>query len=339
MTSSESIFYLAVQSIIKGLLILGIILFHAAYTVYAERKIIGRIQARLGPREVGPFGLLQPLADLIKLLTKEDIVPQEADKFLFKVAPVIVIVTSLASLSVIPFHPEFILADVHVGVLLILAFAGMGVYGIILGGYASGSKYSLLGGLRSAAQMLSYEIPLTLSLAGIILAAESFKLKDIVEAQINSLFGMNLFPQVLGFFVFLVCAFAETNRAPFDLPEAESELVAGYMTEYSGFRMGLFYLAEYTSMYIMALLISLCYLGGWGLPLWLINLLPFLKVIPPTLILLLKVYFFMFLFIWVRATFPRYRFDQLMRISWKILIPLSLINLLVVLIFKLLSMG
>ncbi|MCS7149447.1 MAG: NADH-quinone oxidoreductase subunit NuoH [Caldimicrobium sp.] len=329
--------HLALLSFFKGLIVLGIMLFHAAYTVYAERKIIGRIQSRLGPREVGPYGLLQPLADLVKLLTKEDILPKEADRFLFKLAPLLLLVTTIVNLSVIPFYPDFIIADVHVGILVILAFAGLGVYGVILGGYASGSKYSLLGGLRSAAQMLSYEIPLTVSLAGVILAAESFRLGDIVEAQANSLFGMNLFPQVIGFLVFLICAFAETNRAPFDLPEAESELVAGYMTEYSGFRMGLFFLGEYISMYVMALLISLCYLGGWSLPPWMLSLLPILKEIPPVLILLVKVYFFIFLFIWVRATFPRYRFDQLMRLSWKVLIPLSFLNLLIVMFFKLLT--
>ncbi|MCX7613980.1 MAG: NADH-quinone oxidoreductase subunit NuoH [Caldimicrobium sp.] len=335
--NSNDMVHLALLSFFKGLIVLGIMLFHAAYTVYAERKIIGRIQSRLGPREVGPYGLLQPLADLVKLLTKEDILPKEADRFLFKLAPLLLLVTTIVNLSVIPFYPDFIIADVHVGILVILAFAGLGVYGVILGGYASGSKYSLLGGLRSAAQMLSYEIPLTVSLAGVILAAESFRLGDIVEAQANSLFGMNLFPQVIGFLVFLICAFAETNRAPFDLPEAESELVAGYMTEYSGFRMGLFFLGEYISMYVMALLISLCYLGGWSLPPWMLSLLPILKEIPPVLILLVKVYFFIFLFIWVRATFPRYRFDQLMRLSWKVLIPLSFLNLLIVMFFKLLT--
>lgn len=320
--------------ILKCVLVLGAALFHAAYTVYAERKIIGRMQARLGPTEVGPYGLLQPIADLVKLISKEDITPYNTLRPLFNIAPFLVLVFAITNLSLIPFHPSFIIAEVNIGVLLIFALAGIGVYGIVLAGYSSGSKYSLLGGIRSAAQVLSYEIPLTLSLAGVILYAESFKLKDIVEVQLNSPFGMNLFPQLLGFIVFLICAFAETNRAPFDLPEAESELVAGYMTEYSGLRMGLFFLGEYLSMYIMSLLLALCYLGGWGLPKWLISLLPPLKYLPSILILLIKVYFFVFLFIWVRATFPRYRFDQLMRISWKILIPLSLINLILVAILK-----
>ncbi|MFN3921003.1 MAG: NADH-quinone oxidoreductase subunit NuoH [Caldimicrobium sp.] len=322
------------ESVLKIFLVLGIILFHAAYTVYAERKIIGRMQARLGPMEVGPYGLLQPLADLIKLLLKEDILPLKSHKILFQSAPLIVLGFAIANLSVIPFHPSFIIAEVNLGVLVILAFASIGVYGIILAGYSSGSKYSLLGGLRSAAQVLSYEIPLGLSLAGVILAAESFSLREIVESQRQTFFGIYALPQILGFIVFLICAFAETNRVPFDLPEAESELVAGYMTEYSGFRMGIFFLAEYISMYIMALLISLCYFGGWTLPWWLLSFLPFLKYLPPTLILALKVYLFIFLFIWVRATFPRYRFDQLMEISWKILLPLSILNFIIVAFIK-----
>ncbi|MFN3406694.1 MAG: NADH-quinone oxidoreductase subunit NuoH [Caldimicrobium sp.] len=319
---------------IQIILVLGIILLHAAYTVYAERKIIGRMQARLGPMEVGPYGLLQPIADLIKLLLKEDIIPLYAHKRIFQIAPLLILGFTIANLSVIPFHPNFIIAEVNIGILIILAFASLGVYGIILAGYSSGSKYSLLGGLRSAAQVLSYEIPFCLSLAGIILAAESFSLKDIVNAQSSSLFGMFAIPQFLGFIVFLISAFAESNRVPFDLPEAESELVAGYLTEYSGFRMGMFFLAEYISMYILALLIALCYLGGWTLPWWLVSFFPFLKYIPQTVILALKVYFFVFLFIWVRATFPRYRFDQLMKISWKILLPLSLVNFIVVALLK-----
>lgn len=326
MVLNEGLFWTLLIILVKIVVVLGIVLLHAAYTVYAERKIIGRMQARLGPMEVGPYGLLQPIADLIKLLFKEDIIPQEAHKIIFQMAPLLVLTFAITNLSVIPFHPSFSIADVNLGVLIILAFAGLGTYGVILAGYSSGSKYSLLGGLRSAAQILSYEIPLGLSLAGVILYAESFRLQDIVSSQANSFFGMNMIPQILGFIVFLICAFAETNRAPFDLPEAESELVAGYITEYSGFRMGIFFLGEYISMYVMALLISLCYLGGWSLPLWLTGLLPFLKALPPILVLILKVYFFIFLFIWVRATFPRYRFDQLMSISWKVLIPTALLN-------------
>ena len=334
MASNSHLLWDILIILLKIAVVLGIVLLHAAYTVYAERKIIGRMQARLGPTEVGPYGLLQPIADLIKLLFKEDIIPIEAHKFIFQIAPLLVLVFAITNLSVIPFHPSFSIADVNLGVLVILAFAGLGTYGIILAGYSSGSKYSLLGGLRSAAQILSYEIPLGLSLAGVILYAESFRIQDIVEAQAKSLIGMNALPQILGFIVFLICAFAETNRAPFDLPEAESELVAGYITEYSGFRMGIFFLGEYISMYVMSLLISLCYLGGWTLPIWLTSLLPFLKVLPPTLILIIKVYLFIFLFIWVRATFPRYRFDQLMSMSWKVLIPAALLNFIWIALLK-----
>jgi len=320
--------------LIKVAVVLGLVLLHAAYTVYAERKIIGRMQARLGPSEVGPFGLLQPIADLLKLLTKEDIVPLEAERLIFLIAPLIVLTFAIVNLSIIPFYPSFVVADVNIGVLLILACASIAVYGIILGGWSSGSKYSLLGGLRSAAQVLSYEIPLSMCLAAVILSAESFKLSDIVNHQVQSSFGMNIIPQILGFIVFLICAFAETNRAPFDLPEAESELVAGYITEYSGFRMGMFFLAEYTSMYVMSLLIVHCYLGGWTLPNWLLTIIPPLKYLPTPIILLFKVYFFIFLFIWVRATYPRYRFDQLMNMCWKIFIPISLLNFLIVAFLK-----
>ncbi len=331
---SNNLFLEILLILIKIAVVLGIVLLHAAYTVYAERKIIGRMQARLGPTEVGPYGLLQPIADLLKLLTKEDIIPLEAERLIFLFAPLIVLTFAIVNLSVIPFHPSFIIADVNIGVLLILAGASLAVYGIILGGWSSGSKYSLLGGLRSAAQVLSYEIPLGMSLAGVILAAESFKLSDIVNHQAQSFFGMNAIPQILGFIVFLICAFAETNRAPFDLPEAESELVAGYVTEYSGFRMGMFFLAEYISIYIMSLLIVHCYFGGWTLPSWLLTIFSPLKFVPAPLILLIKVYFFVFLFIWVRATYPRYRFDQLMSMCWKILIPVSLLNFLIVAFLK-----
>ncbi len=330
----SSLFILVVLTLFKSLLILGIVLLHAAYTVYAERKVIGRMQARLGPTEVGPYGLLQPFADLIKLLFKEDIIPLEARREIFKISPLIALTFAILNLGVIPVHPEFVIAELNTGVLFILASAGLGVYGIILGGWSSGSKYSLLGGLRSAAQVISYEIPLSLSLAAIILSAGSFNLKDIVIHQSQSILGMNAIPQVLGFIVFLICIFAETNRAPFDLPEAESELVGGYTTEYSGFRMGIFFLAEYISMYVMALLLVHCYLGGWSIPQWILIFLPFLKKISPTLILIIKVYMIIFLYIWVRATFPRYRFDQLLSICWKILIPVSLINFILVAIAK-----
>ncbi|MCX8031713.1 MAG: NADH-quinone oxidoreductase subunit NuoH [Thermodesulfovibrionales bacterium] len=320
--------------IIKTMIVFTIVLAHVAYTTYAERKIIGRAQARMGPMEVGPHGLLQPIADFIKIFFKEDIVPIKAEKFIFQIAPVIILVFTIVNLTVIPFSRDFILADINVGILFILASASLSAYGIILAGWSSNSKFSFLGGLRSASQVLSYEISLGLSLAAVVLMAGSLNLKDIVIAQHNTSFGMYALPQIIGFIVFLISAFAETNRAPFDLPEAETELVAGYLTEYSAFRYALFFLAEYVAMYIMAFLGALCFLGGWTLPRFVTEMLPFLESVPGIICFAMKVYGFIFLFIWVRATFPRYRFDQLLNIGWKILIPAGLINLLIVAFIK-----
>ncbi|QER42648.1 NADH-quinone oxidoreductase subunit NuoH [Thermodesulfobacterium sp. TA1] len=320
--------------IFKTILVFAITLIHVAFTTYAERKIIGRAQARFGPKEVGPHGILQPLADFLKIFGKEDIIPQAAYKTVFKIAPVIVFAFTTVNLTVLPFEQGFILADLNIGVLFILASASLAVYGIILAGWASNSRYSFLGGLRSAAQVLSYEIALALSLASVVLMADSLKLNDIVLAQYNSVFGFYAIPQIIGFGVFVIAAFAETNRTPFDLPEAETELVAGYLTEYSAFRYALFFLGEYTAMYVMASLISLCYLGGWTVPKYVIALLPFLEKVPGIIWFLLKVYFFIFLYIWVRATFPRYRFDQLLNLGWKVLIPLGFVNLFITILIK-----
>ncbi len=321
-------------TIIKTAVVLAVVLTHVALTTLAERKIIGRAQARYGPMEVGPHGILQPLADFIKIFFKEDIVPANADKFLFRIAPLIVLVFSIVNLSVIPFTHGFILADVNVGLLFILAMASISVYGVILAGWASNSRYSFLGGIRSASQVLSYEIALGLSLAGVVLMAGSLKLKDIVIAQHESAFGIYAIPQIIGFFVFVVAAFAETNRAPFDLPEAETELVAGYLTEYSAFRYAAFFLGEYVAMYVMASLCSLCFLGGWTVPKYVLSLLPFLEKIPGVVWFAIKVYAFIFLYIWVRATFPRYRFDQLLSLGWKLLIPLGIVNILITAFLK-----
>jgi NADH-quinone oxidoreductase subunit H len=320
--------------VLKTVFIFAITLVHVAFTTYAERKIIGRAQARFGPKEVGPHGILQPLADFLKIFGKEDIIPQSAYQPVFKIAPIIVFAFTAVNLTVIPFEQGFILADLNVGVLFILASASLAVYGIILAGWSSNSRYSFLGGLRSAAQVLSYEIALTLSLASVVLMAGSLKLSDIVVAQHNSFFGFYAIPQIIGFVVFVIAAFAETNRTPFDLPEAEAELVAGYLTEYSAFRYALFFLGEYTAMYIMASLAALCYLGGWTVPKYVMAILPFLKWIPGWVWFLLKVYLFIFLYIWVRATFPRYRFDQLLSLGWKVLIPLGFVNLFITILFK-----
>ncbi|ACI20462.1 MULTISPECIES: NADH-quinone oxidoreductase subunit NuoH [Thermodesulfovibrio] len=320
--------------VIKTTVVFGIVLTHVAYTTYAERKIIGRAQARMGPMEVGPHGLLQPIADFIKIFFKEDIVPINAEKFIFQIAPLIVLIFTMINLTVIPFTSNFILADLNVGLLFILASASVSVYGIILAGWSSNSKYSFLGGLRSASQVLSYEIALGLSLAGVVLAAGSLNLRDIVIAQHNTALGVYAIPQIIGFVVFVIAAFAETNRAPFDLPEAETELVAGYLTEYSAFRYALFFLAEYVAMYIMASLCALCFLGGWTIPKFITDILPFLDKVPGIIWFAIKVYAFIFLYIWVRATFPRYRFDQLLNIGWKVLIPAGILNIIIIAIFK-----
>jgi len=317
--------------LIKVAIVIGITLLHVAYATYWERKVIAFMQFRLGPREVGWFGLLQPIADGVKLFFKEDIIPATADKPIFYLAPVIFFVSALTSLSVLPFFEGGAVADINIGILFLLAMSSLGVYGIVMAGWSSGSKYSFLGGLRSASQVISYEIAIGLSLVGVMIMSGSLNLTEIVKAQHNSTFGFYAIPQALGFFVFFVAMFAETNRLPFDLPEAESELVAGYFTEYSGFRFAMFFLGEYTGMLIMSAIGTLCFLGGWTLPKFIMDLLPFLYQLPPiawVVVFLGKVYFFMFMFYWVRATLPRYRYDQLMNIGWKVLIPLALLNIL-----------
>ncbi|HIJ60573.1 MAG TPA: NADH-quinone oxidoreductase subunit NuoH [Nitrospirae bacterium] len=321
-------------SVIKVVVVFGVTLLHVAYATYFERKVIGRMQCRLGPMEVGPYGLLQPFADMFKSLFKEDIIPAKADKAVFFIAPVIVLAPTMTSLAVIPFSENFIIADVNVGMLFILATASLAVYGIILAGWSSGSKYAFFGGIRSAAQVISYEIAMGISLASVFLMAGSVRLDDIVKAQYEyplSMYAPHLF---IGFVVFLISAFAETNRTPFDLPEAETELVAGYLTEYSGFRYALFFLSEYVAMFIMSSIMTLCFFGGWTIPRFVTDLLPFLNYVPGIFWFLIKVYFFIFFYYWIRATIPRYRFDQLMKIGWKVLIPLSLLNLLIVAFVK-----
>ncbi|MEN2986030.1 MAG: NADH-quinone oxidoreductase subunit NuoH [Thermodesulfovibrionaceae bacterium] len=320
--------------VIKTFIVFAIVLTHVAYTTYAERKIIGRAQARMGPMEVGPHGLLQPIADFIKIFFKEDIIPMNAEKLLFKIAPLVVLVFTTINLTVIPFTSDFIIADLNIGVLFILASASVAVYGVILAGWSSNSKYSFLGGIRSASQVLSYEIALGLSLAGVVLMAGSLNLREIVYAQHKTAFGIYAIPQIIGFVVFIIAAFAETNRAPFDLPEAETELVAGYLTEYSAFRYALFFLAEYIAMYVMASICTLCFLGGWTIPKFITDFLPFLEKVPGILWFAIKVYAFIFLYIWIRATFPRYRFDQLLSIGWKVLIPAGIINIFITAFIK-----
>jgi len=324
--------------IIKIAVVLGVGLLHVAYATYFERKVIGHMQVRLGPMRVGPHGLLQPFADGLKLFFKEDIIPANADKPVFYLAPVIFMAAAMINLSVIPFASNFVIANINLGLLFIFAIAGLGVYGIFISGWASNSKYAFLGGLRSSAQVLSYEIAMGLSLVGVMIMAGSLNLTDIVKAQQESLFGIYAIPQIVAFVVFTLAAVAETNRTPFDLPEAESELVAGYFVEYSGFRFALFFLGEYIAMFIMASLATVCFLGGWTVPWYITKALPFLTYVPGIVWFLIKVYAFIFFFYWIRATLPRYRYDQLMAIGWKIFIPIALVNLTVTGLVKILVM-
>jgi len=306
-------------SLFKICLVVGLLLLAVAYLTWLERKVIGDIQVRFGPSRVGPFGLLQPIADGIKLMFKEDVVPANADRLIFFLAPALSFVPALIVFAVIPFGPSFVITDVNVGLLYVFAVASLGVYGSVLAGWASNSKYSLLGGLRSSAQMVSYELGLGLSVLGVVMMTGSLSLVDIVEAQKGTWLGIlprwNIFPQFLGFVIFLISSNAELNRAPFDLPEAETELVAGFHTEYSSMKFALFFMAEYANMIAAAALATTLFLGGWRGPL-----------LPPVIWFLLKVFAFIFLFIWVRATLPRFRYDQLMGFGWKVLLPLALAN-------------
>ncbi len=296
-----------------------LVMLHVAYATYFERKIIGHMQVRMGPMRVGWHGLLQPIADGIKSFFKEDIIPEQADRPTFLAAPIICLVAMMTSLSVLPFAKGWVLADINIGLLFIFAMSSLASYGVVLAGWASNSKFSFLGGLRSMAQVISYEIAMGLSLVGVMLLSGSLNLSRIVEAQGSSVLGMYLLPQCIGFFVFFIAMLAETNRVPFDLPEAETELVSGYCTEYSGMRYAIFFMAEYIGMMVMASIGTICFLGGWNGP--------FAVPLFPPLWFVLKVYLFMFLFIWIRATLPRYRYDQLMDLGWKLLIPLALVNI------------
>lgn len=317
--------------LIKVIIVISFAMFNGLYLSWVERKTIAHMQVRLGPMRTGFHGLLQPLADGLKLFFKEDVIPASADKPIFYIAPVISLTAAIASLAVIPFWEDFFIADINIGILYILALSSLGAYGIILAGWASNSKYSFLGGLRSSAQVISYEISMGLSLVGIMLLAGSANLFDIVKAQERMPLGMFLVVQPIGFFVFLMAAIAETNRSPFDLPEAESELVAGYFVEYSGMRFALFYAAEYIGMVLMSFLGAICFLGGWNGPdFW------FFAKVPPVIWLLIKVYAIILFYLWIRATLPRYRYDQLMGLGWKLFLPLTLANILITALVKLL---
>jgi len=286
-----------------------------AYLTLMERKVIAAMQLRKGPNVVGPFGLLQPLADGLKLMLKEVIIPTQANKALFFLAPIVTFVLALIGWAVIPFSETFVIADINVGILYLLATSSLGVYGIIIAGWASNSKYAFLGAIRSSAQMISYEVSIGLIIISVILCTGSMRLNDIILAQKNMWFVVPMFPM---FLLFFISALAETNRHPFDLPEAESELVAGYNVEYSSMPFSMFFLGEYANMILMSASASILFLGGWMAPC------EFLNFIPAPLWLIGKIFFLLFCFIWVRATLPRYRYDQLMRLGWKVFLPLSL---------------
>jgi NADH-quinone oxidoreductase subunit H len=314
----------------KSLIIIVPLILAVAYLTLAERKVIGYIQVRIGPNRVGPLGLFQPFADVIKLLLKEIILPAKSNKFLFIVAPILAIAPALAAWSVIPFSDGLVLANINAGLLFLLAMTSLGVYGIIIAGWASNSKYAFLGALRSAAQVVSYEIAMGFCLVGVLMAAGSMNLGEIVEAQRGGVTHWYWLPLLPLFVVYWISAVAETNRAPFDVAEGESEIVAGFHVEYAGITFGIFFLAEYANMILLATLATLMFLGGWLSP---FEGIPFiqdkLEWVPGMVWLFGKVAFLLLLYLWFRATFPRYRYDQIMRLGWKIFIPLTLVWIIV----------
>jgi NADH-quinone oxidoreductase subunit H len=310
--------------VIKLGVVLVVLLLAAGYLVWVERKLIGRLQVRYGPNRAGPFGLLQLMADLIKLATKEDTVPGAADKTIFLLAPAVVGVTAMLIFAVIPFGNSFtlygrpipmVITDLNVALLFVIALSSLGVYGVVLGGWASNSKYSLLGGIRGAAQMISYELSLGLSLVPVVMLAQSFSLVNIVSAQARYPF---ILVQPVSFLIFFISAMAEIKRIPFDMPEAENELVAGYHAEYSGMRFGLFFLGEYITLIVLGGLVAAFFLGGWRGP-----------FLPPLIWFIVKVLAIVLVMIWIRGTLPRLRYDQLMSLGWKVLIPVALLNIMV----------
>ncbi|MBI2677738.1 MAG: NADH-quinone oxidoreductase subunit NuoH [Candidatus Koribacter versatilis] len=323
----------------KSVVVIIILLTAVAYAVWLERKVVGRMQNRWGPTRVGPFGLLQPLADGIKFILKEDIIPTNVYKPLYIAAPMISVALALMSIAVVPFGEQLRfgsfstpaqITDVNVALLVLLGVTSVAVYGVALAGWSSNSKYSLLGSLRASAQMVSYEASLGLSLIGVLLLSGSLSLREIVNGQSGTYFGFlprwNFFPQFIAFFVYLTAAFAETNRIPFDLPEAETELVAGYHTEYSSMKFAMFFMAEYTNMFTVACVGTLLFFGGWHGP-----ALTFLPMVVQSFVPLFwfafKIFLFLFLYIWIRGTLPRFRYDQLMAFGWKVLLPIALANI------------
>jgi NADH-quinone oxidoreductase subunit H len=326
--------YLVIPLLKIVILLIGL-LTAVAYATLLERKIQAWVQSRLGPMRVGPSGVLQPVADVIKLLLKEDITPSRSDRWVYTAAPIIAVVPAIIVFAVIPFGPSseifgrsvpLWITDVNVGLLYLVSVSSIGVYGIILAGYASNSKYPLLAGLRASAQLISYEVAVTMTLVSMILMAGTLSMVGIVEAQLNAGFWYG-FVQPVALLIFFVGGLAETNRAPFDMPEAEQELVGGFHTEYSGMRFALFYLAEYINMIVVCTVVTTLFFGGWLRPFPNVEALWFLDYVPGWIWFLLKSFVAFYVFMWIRATLPRYRYDQLMRLGWKVLIPLAIANL------------
>ena len=323
----------AVITGVKAFMVLNVLLLTCAWLTYLERRFLARMQSRIGPNTAGYRGLLTPIADLVKLLFKEDIIPAAAHKPLYLLAPLMAFIPAMLPLAVIPFgnsinlfgrEINLVVSEFNLGLLFILAMTSLGIYGIIMAGWSPNSKFSLLGGLRSSAQMISYEIGLGMSFIGVIMLAGTLNLVELVNQQ-SSVLDWYIFRQPVGFVLYLICAFAETNRSPFDLPEAESELVAGYHTEYSSMRFGLFFVGEYANMVTVSAVATTVFLGGWQGP-----------FLPPVLWFVLKCFAFLFFYIWVRGSLPRFRYDQLMKFGWFVLIPIALANILITALFVLL---
>ena len=327
--------------------VMGVVMLTVMILTLAERKVLGWMQDRMGPMEVGPYGILQPIADGLKLFFKEDIVPAGANKFMFSLAPILAMVPALIGFAVVPFGPShkievfgitvepFVISDINIGILYILAFTSIGAYGIILGGWASNSKFPLLASLRASAQLISYEVAVTMTLVSLIMTAGTLSMVKIVEAQ-DSAHLWFIFVQPVAFVLFFIGGLAETNRAPFDMAEAEQELTGGFHTEYSGMRFALFFLAEYANMIVVSSVATTLFLGGYLAPFPNVDALNFLDIVPGWIWFLLKTFLFLYVFLWVRATLPRYRYDQLMRLGWKVLIPVAIANVIVTGIVKVL---
>ena len=320
-----NIFYIFLNILTEILIVVIPLFLIVAYTTYSERKIIGFMQERLGPNRVGPSGILQPIADVVKLLTKEIIIPSNANKGLFLSAPMIMLVPSLLVWSVIPLSEFFVISNINAGLLFILALTSLSVYGVILAGWASNSKYAFLGSMRSAAQIIAYEIAMGFALVGVLMAAGSLNLQEIITSQKGGILNWYWLPLFPLFIIYLIAGIAETNRAPFDVSEGESEIVAGFHVEYSGAAFAMFFLAEYMNLILISTLVSIMFFGGWLSPFestWFENIFSF---IPGFIWLASKTLIFIFLFLWLRATLPRYRYDQIMRLGWKIFLPITLI--------------